>query len=76
MSRERRRPHSHVKRETRHLLATAHPGRAHPGRAHPGRCHPPTIRVLSRDFVVGFVVLSIVRTPIRHGARTFIQGAR
>eukprot|EP00976_Prorocentrum_cordatum_P117063 1196251-Prorocentrum_minimum.AAC.4 len=37
--------------------------------AHPGRCRPPTIRALSRDLVVGVVALSIIHTPIRHGAR-------
>eukprot|EP00976_Prorocentrum_cordatum_P090639 1188199-Prorocentrum_minimum.AAC.5 len=32
---------------------------------------PQTIRVLSRDSVVEFVVLSIIHTPIRHAATKY-----
>eukprot|EP00976_Prorocentrum_cordatum_P106098 1194382-Prorocentrum_minimum.AAC.1 len=37
--------------------------------AHPRRCHPPMIKVLSCDLVLGFMVLSVIHTPIRHGAK-------
>eukprot|EP00976_Prorocentrum_cordatum_P099280 1191773-Prorocentrum_minimum.AAC.1 len=36
---------------------------AHPGRGTPREVSPPNIRVLSRDLVVGFAVLSIIHTP-------------